>query len=289
MGPDRPHFAASPPTSWRFRSVNLRPVSDGSQRRAAYRTAVERWPQLEVSEAEFDAFVRGHHGDGLPDPFDGPGVLLAVACARGDADAVVAFRAAHDADIDVALRRLGFDELAAGDVASSVLEKLFTGEVPKIASFAGGGSLSNWVRAVVTRAALSVRRTSARRDGLLEAAGGELTPADPELAYLKRHYRIEFGEAFRAAMETLSPRDTTVLRHRFVDGLTLDQLAAACGVHRATAARWLAGVRQRLLESTRAHLSERLSVEPGELESIFRLIQSNFEVSVRGLLREEPR
>ena len=62
------------------------------------------------------------------------------------------------------------------------------------------------------------------------------------------------------------------------------RLAAACGVHRATAARRLATLRTRLFEGTRRHMTEHLEVPEEELESIFRLIQSNFEVSMRKLL-----
>ncbi len=218
------------------------------------------------------------------DPHHDEDLALAQACARGDGAALQAFQARHEADIDLTLTRLGFDPGLAGDVKSTVLEKLLAPPSVKIAQYTGQGPLGAWVKAVTTREALSVRRTAARRRDLLEAAGDALTPIDPELAFLKRHYRDAFREAFGATVEGLSAEDRTILRYRFVDALTLPQLAAACGVHRATVARRLATLRERLFEDTRGHMTQHLDVPADELESIFRLIQSNFEVSMRRLL-----
>ena len=211
-------------------------------------------------------------------------VVLAQACVLGDATALREFEARLGPEIDVALTRLGLEHGEAGDVKSRVLEKLLAPPSTKLAQYEGQGPLASWVKAVTTREALSLRRTKARRRDLLDAAGDALTPVDPELAFLKRHYRDAFRLAFGTTVDELSAEDRLLLRYRFVDGLTLPQLAAACGVHRATAARRLATLRERLFAGTRAQLSERLDVPADELASIFRLIQSNFDVSMRGLL-----
>lgn len=211
-------------------------------------------------------------------------VALATACVLGDASALREFEARLGPEIDVALHRLGLDHGEAGDVKSRVLEKLLAPPSTKLEQYAGQGPLASWVKAVAAREALSLRRTTARRRDLLDAAGDALTPVDPELAFLKRHYRDAFRAAFGATVDELTAEERLLLRYRFVDGLTLPQLAAACGVHRATAARRLAALRERLFAGTRAQLSARLDVPPDELASIFRLIQSNFDVSMARLL-----
>ena len=104
---------------------------------------------------------------------------------------------------------------------------------------------------------------------------------DPELDYLKKHYRAEFGAAFEAAVADLAPRARNHLRHLFVERLTIDQLAALYGVHRSTAARRLATARDALLQATRKQLVDRLQVESGEVDSIMRLIDSHIELSVQ--------
>ncbi len=211
-------------------------------------------------------------------------VALARACVLGEATALREFETRLGPEIDVALKRLGLEHGEAGDVKSRVLEKLLAPPSTKLDQYTGQGPLASWVKAVAAREALSLRRTSARRRDLLDAAGDAMNPVDPELAFLKRHYRDAFRAAFGATVDELSAEDRLLLRYRFVDALTLPQLAAACGVHRATAARRLATLRERLFAGTRAQLSARLDVSADELASIFRLIQSNFDVSMRRLL-----
>ena len=242
------------------------------------------FPEI-FDEAAFvvDTAAPEHHADRHAD-VDLAGLFLACACFDGNPAGVRAFRDAHTADIDIALRRLGCVGARADDLRSAVLEKLFSADPPKIGSYRGTGSLGKWVRAVTANEATSASRTNARRDALLEGAHAELAPMDVELTYLKEHYRGAFRAAFDDAVSGLSHEHVTVLRYRFVDGLTLDQLAAACGVHRATAARRLAEIRQLLLDGTRTRLQQTLRVDRVEFESIIRLIQSNFDVSIRGML-----
>ena len=55
-------------------------------------------------------------------------------------------------------------------------------------------------------------------------------------------------------------------------------------MHRATAARWIIRVRQRLIEDTRARLLALLRVGDDELESVLRLIRSELDISIQGAL-----
>ena len=76
-----------------------------------------------------------------------------------------------------------------------------------------------------------------------------------------------------------------MLRAHFVHGLNIDEIAAAHGVHRATAARRLAKAREDLLRDTRRILLARLSLSRDELASVMRLIESKLHVSVERLLQ----
>lgn len=228
-----------------------------------------------------EAFVQRAGSDGVEHAND---LILAMACESGDASALAAFGERYEAEIDLALSRLGVDVGTMGDVKSTVLERLLVSSPSRLSRYSGRGSLAAWVKAVVAREVMSVRRTAARRRDLLDAAGDALAPADPELVFLKQHYRGAFRQAFAAAVGALSDQERLLLRYRFVDELTLPQVAAACGVHRATAARRLAALRTELFEGTRDRLSGALNVAEDELASILRLIQSNFDVSMRRLL-----
>jgi RNA polymerase sigma-70 factor (ECF subfamily) len=102
---------------------------------------------------------------------------------------------------------------------------------------------------------------------------------DPELLYLKKRYAEEFRIAFKAALVELEPREKNILRYLVVEGLQVEQIARFYGVHRVTASKWLQTVRQRLSKRTRHKLAQRLRVEPAQVDSIIRLVQSRLEIS----------
>src|SRR5262249_32321867 len=129
-----------------------------------------------------------------------------------------------------------------------------------------------------------VRADSARP----ERAGGDDQLADvatagddPELAFLKHQYREQFRAAFAAAVAALEPRDRNILRHRYVDGLEVNELATIYGLHRVSMSRTLSRIRDELL----AGIGRNLHTAGDELESIMALIASQLELSLSGLLR----
>jgi RNA polymerase sigma-70 factor (ECF subfamily) len=69
-----------------------------------------------------------------------------------------------------------------------------------------------------------------------------------------------------------------------VDGLSIDALGEIYGVHRATAARWIAKIREDLLARTREAFSARAKVGRAEFESLLRLARSQLDVSLRRVL-----
>ena len=144
--------------------------------------------------------------------------------------------------------------------------------------------MRSWVRAAAIRTAISLLRKD-QREVLLNSRSLEALPAspvqDPSLNRLKSEYRQEFQRAFSATLERLSPEDRTLLRLQFVDGLSIDDLGSVLGVHRATAARRLQAIRDKLARGTKDLLMAELGLSPNDVESVIRLIQSNLAVSLR--------
>jgi RNA polymerase sigma-70 factor (ECF subfamily) len=109
----------------------------------------------------------------------------------------------------------------------------------------------------------------------------------PDLA--ARVSREEVGRAikgaFARAVAELAPRQRNFLRHAHVDQLTLDQIAATYGIHRATVARTLAGARADLVAATRAALAAQLGVDPASLDSVVREADSRMDLSLSRVLR----
>jgi RNA polymerase sigma-70 factor (ECF subfamily) len=247
-------------------------------------------PELALDEVAFAAHVAELADNGATDLDDASpaDVALAWAAARGDAQAVAVIERRHVPAARIAVARvLGEDR--AEDAMQQVRAKLFVGAdgPPKIAEYLGRGSLQGWVRVVAVRAALSLRRKTKRAedrevnsDPFFDLPG----PLDPELDHLKERYRGELKAAFQSALGGLSPRDRNLLRMHFVEGLTIDDLGVMHRVHRATAARWIAAVRQRLFDATRDDLTNRLGVDRAEFDSLVALVRSQLDVSLHRFL-----
>lgn len=209
---------------------------------------------------------------------------LADGCARGDPEALATLERDYLAPARAGLAHMRLPAAALDDVMQLTREKLLVGDPPRLCGYAGQGKLRGLVQVVATRAALDHVRAQARLvpdDGAADLAAID---DDPELAYLKAHYRDAWKTAFTEAAGALDARDRNLLRLHHLSGVTLDALAAMYGVHRATAVRWLADARAKLLSGTRTRLASALTVSTAELDSILELIDSRLDASVGRLL-----
>lgn len=215
---------------------------------------------------------------------------LACACAEGDAGALAAFDATFSGELRIVRARLRKSAAEAEDFVQGCRQRLFAPPRPKIGEYSGQGDLRNWLRVTLVRMLIDHQRSTRQRDAreqLVEPGASQDVPApsgDVELDFLKRQYGAAFREAFEAAANSLEPGERNLLRQCFADGLSVDELGALYGVHRATAARRVARARARLLDATRAWLMERLGLDRAELDSVMRLIESNVHVSVQRIL-----
>ncbi|MCA9705039.1 MAG: sigma-70 family RNA polymerase sigma factor [Myxococcales bacterium] len=209
---------------------------------------------------------------------------LTCACAHGVPGAMEAFARQHGPDVDGALRRLGLSEAAAADVRQAALDKLFVDGRQKIRGYNGRGALGGWVRAVVVRQAISM----GRRRAPLDLARDELPQlpalADPERELLGARYGPRLREALQRALLDLPAEDRNLLRFRFVDGLTLDELARVFDVHRATVARRLARARAQVRQAALERLRVEFAVGVADAASLVRLVRSQLDLSLSGLL-----
>jgi RNA polymerase sigma-70 factor (ECF subfamily) len=256
------------------------------------------WPEIELDPEDFLPYL----AERLPADAEAERALLeiraadlylACACVRGLERAMQAFETQCYPEIHAALlRRDPSGQLE--DIKQTLYQKLFLGDEehrPKIGQYAGRGDLRSWVCVTAVREAIDLLRKLKHEQPLDDSALVELTSPDEdqELHYLKRLYREEFKVAFQQALGALSARERTVLRYNLLDGLNIDQIGAIYNVHRATVARWIAAAREGLLAKTREVLMERLRVDQTEFESIMRLIQSHFDVSIHHFLGKDPR
>ncbi len=216
-------------------------------------------------------------------------LLLAAACTAQEPTAHAAFDAVLT-EVDAAGASTRSPKDLVDDVKQLIRVQLLVtkdGKPPGIAGYRGKGPLRGWVRITATRELIRHQRKRAREspsDRPLDEALGDA--GDPLLSQLKAEYRTEFASALREAITELGAEDRTLLRQQIVDQLSIDEIGAAFGVHRATAARWLQRARGALVTATRGRLAARLKVSVDEIDSVIRLVQSQLDASVVRYLRD---
>ena len=216
-------------------------------------------------------------------------LYLACACEVRAPGAVEAFERGYVSQVGAFLARFSPPPDVVDEVRQVLREKLLVGSpgaAPKIAEYDGRGALASFVRVVALRAAIDLRRRRRSALAAREPGPGGGTVADPEIGYLKTRYRHALDEAMRGAVRALGAEERELLRLHFVDGLTLDRQAEVLGVHRATIARRLAAVRRAAQGGRAPPAPGRARRERGRADSVIRLVRSQLELSLPGLLRE---
>jgi RNA polymerase sigma-70 factor, ECF subfamily len=268
---------------------------------AALASARAAWPTVQLDEAQLATFLgpRLAGADLVAALATAPIVDLAIAaaCHAQEPTAHAAFDAILT-EVDAAGASTRSPRELIDDVKQVLRVQLLVsrdGKPPGIGGYQGKGPLRGWVRITATRELIRHQKKRAREapaarpiEELLGAALGA-GEGDPMLDQMKVEYRAEFASALREAIIALSAEDRTLLRQQIVDGLSIDALGAAYGVHRATAARWANRARGALVAATRTQLAARLAVPVEEIDSVIRLVQSKLDASVVRYLRESDR
>jgi RNA polymerase sigma-70 factor (ECF subfamily) len=256
-----------------------------------------RWPEATIDDATFASSL----AERLAAQRDQPAALsrlrvddflLAQWCATGDQRAIAAFERAYKPDLDAVLARFRRLPSSPDELRQALRIKLFVGSAgraPRIGDYSGFGFLQNWLRVTALRAMVDIARGEKARqlEELLED-DQLFAVAAPTSDISSKYTRAELGhaikQAFARAVAALAPRARNFLRHAHVDQLTLDQIAALYGVHRATVARTLGAAREELVKSTRQELGQLLGLPDDDLDSMVRGADSRIELSLSRVL-----
>jgi RNA polymerase sigma-70 factor (ECF subfamily) len=256
-------------------------------------TARAAWPEVKFDPVQIVEFIapRLSGADVAAALATAPAadLLLAAACTVQEPTAHAAFDAVLT-EVDAAGASTRSPQDLVDDVKQVIRVQLLVvkdGKPPGIAGYRGKGPLRGWVRITATRELIRHQRKRAREtpsERPLDEALGDA--GDPLLSQLKAEYRTEFATALREAIAELGAEDRTLLRQQIVDQLSIDEIGAAFGVHRATAARWLQRARGALVTATHGRLAARLKLPVDEIDSVIRLVQSQLDASVIRYLRD---
>lgn len=214
-------------------------------------------------------------------------LALAAACARGDDAALRTFDRRHGEDLDVAIAKSPGLRVSKEEFRQLFRERMFVAEpgvAPRIAGYAGRGTLRAWVRVAATRLVIDLSRAKRQPEPASDEALASLLPPtdDPELVYLRDAYAALLPKAFEDALARLAPRQRNLLRQRYLHGLSGDKLAQMYGVHRGTMFGWLEEARRALLGHVRTAMHARVPAQA--LDSIVALLGSRLDLSVGRML-----
>ncbi|HEX8106216.1 MAG TPA: sigma-70 family RNA polymerase sigma factor [Kofleriaceae bacterium] len=247
------------------------------------------WPEIDLDIATFSTLAGPRMSTVRLDTLRAGDLYLAAACAAGVERAIAALEQHYLSGIASALVRRGYDAAAVADAVQAVRVRFLVGDAgraPRISEYDGRGSLATWIQVAAHRIAISAHRRHHRETA--DEADVVAAERSPELALLGQRFGAEFEIAFRSAFEALTARERTLLRYQVIDRIGIDQIAAIHGIHRATAARWIAHAREALVEGVRRALQDRLGVDHEELVSLLRVVHSQLELSLRLLWTPSP-
>ena len=250
----------------------------------------------EHPEIRLDPSIFGTHIAGCNTPLADRGsalpagdLFLACAALTGDQKAISKLRQLSLSPIRSYLRRVELPASTLDDITQELWNVLFAGgtdRVPRLARYSGTGSLRSFIGVTARRLALMrCRRESVAARAVARAAAEVNALADDiELGFIKEQYRDDFRCAIEDALRGLDDRLRMILRMRVVDDLTVDGIARTYGVVQSTVSRWLDKARDQVVSETRRLVCERLALSGLEFDSLWRLVASQLEVSVSGIL-----
>jgi RNA polymerase sigma-70 factor (ECF subfamily) len=244
----------------------------------AYMRGAAAWPGLVASHADFETIgercrERMANGGELPawDAINAPDVFLIAAVMSKRPEAHAAFDRALLEPCRAPLARLGLPPAGVEDVLAELRGKLVVadGDELPIARQTGEGNLVALIRVMAVRAGINRQkrehRYTAERGDTLEQL---LVPLSPAGMLLTEEAKQLLRRVIAAAVASLEERDQTLLRLHLYHRMSIDDLGRTYGVHRATAARWLAKVHDAIDAETRRALALELRTESDHLRSV---------------------
>jgi RNA polymerase sigma-70 factor (ECF subfamily) len=255
------------------------------------------WPGVDLSREDFACAASRHRpaDEPLAEWLAGlrvPDLYLASACAMGDAAALKLLDEQILSRIGATVHRIDPSPAFIDETKQELRVHLLVArpnKPPRIADYAGRGSLAGWIHVAAARIALTMKRASGGRHTTLSSNAGmpdDRGRHDAEILYLRERYREDLQAAFEETLGELTSRQRNILRMHFIDGTPLDRLATIYGMHRTTLGRWVSQTCDEILSSARKRLGARVQLPGGAMDSIVALLRSEIDFSASLLLSD---
>jgi RNA polymerase sigma-70 factor (ECF subfamily) len=170
------------------------------------------------------------------------------------------------------------------EVTQQLRIRMVAGPEPRLRLYSGAASLLEWMRVAAWRVAINAKRADWRNVPTEELPLEPFLGAEIERDAIKGRYLTDFRTALEASFRRLPDRERTLLRLHFVNGLNIDAIGTAYGVHRATVARWLVTIRRTLFDQTRASLASEHTFDSRSFRSLYRMLEPELHLTLSRLL-----
>lgn len=253
----------------------------------AWARARSRWPGIQLELGAYIAFVEPRaQGDlerrALED------LYLACACLAHDAHALAVLDADILARVSDFVATVSREEVFADEIRIDLTTRLVLGHeggAPKLLAYTGRGALAAFVKV----AALRLAQTQKRLTKTTQPLTGEeaLIGGNAELLLTRRTQADAFRSALRASLDALDPTGRALLRARFLDGVSLDDIAIAHRISRATAARRLVAARAAVHASMMDLLRERYGADAPSPAALLADVHSELSMRLRDYFKKD--
>lgn len=258
---------------------------------ALWRAGHGAWPTLGLDVEAFVAWV-GPRLDPDLDPAHlvAADLFLTAACLLRVPGAAEAFVQGPLAQAERHIVSIVKTPEARAELMQEIATLLLTpgadGAEPRLAQFSGRGPLTVWLRMTVTRRALNLGRGKTRLVDYDEVAFDRVADSDPELSTLRRRHKGEIAAIFREATAATPREDRMLLRLHYVQGSTLNELAALFRTSRSSLHRRIDAIRADLMQRIGVLVRQRLRIDTAEQASMLRLFQSDLRDNLRAILAD---
>ncbi|MBL8922580.1 MAG: sigma-70 family RNA polymerase sigma factor [Myxococcaceae bacterium] len=194
--------------------------------------------------------------------------------------------------IEAHARRAAGRAIEPAELAQRVRTRLLVapkGKEPRLATYDGRGKLKSWLWTATRLELLQATRGmgQAPADDIDELGHLAATDRSPEAAARSKKDTKLVSDALQAALEVLEPKERTLLRMRFVDGVSTEELGRMFQVHRTTAQRWIEAAQAKIMAAMRARLAHEARLKDGEIDALVGEVAQSISLRLSQVLRRD--
>jgi RNA polymerase sigma-70 factor (ECF subfamily) len=214
-------------------------------------------------------------------------LVLVWGVLQGQAAAVVEI----DELIESLSRRAAGRAIEASELAQRTRTRLLVapkGKEARLGTYDGRGKLKSWLWTAIKLELLQATRglSQAPAEDVDELTHLAASDPSPEARARSNKDTKFVSNALREALEVIDAKERTLLRMRFVDGVSTEELGRMFQVHRTTAQRWIEAAQAKIMTAMRARLEADAKLAKGEVDSLVREVAQSISLRLSQVLQK---